>query len=80
MKTIPAARASADLEKLIDEVSTRSEPVQIAGARTAAVLVSAEDWRDIQATLHLTSIPGMVESIVEGMKTPIEECVDDPEW
>ncbi len=80
MKTIPVARASAELEKLIEEVTVQSEPVQINGERTEAVLVSVADWRAIQETLYLSSIPGMKESIREGMKTPLEDCVDEPEW
>ncbi|MGE0600946.1 MAG: type II toxin-antitoxin system Phd/YefM family antitoxin [Dehalococcoidia bacterium] len=80
MKTIPVARASEDLERLIDEVSEQNEPVQIAGERTEAILVSAHDWRALQETLYLNSMPEVKESILEGMKTPIEECVDEPEW
>jgi len=50
------------------------EIVQIAGQRHSGVLVSEDDWRAIQATLHLTSVPGMKESIVEGLRTPVEQC------
>lgn len=39
----------------------------------AGVLVSDEDWRAIQETLYLSSIPGMKESIVKGLKTPISK-------
>jgi antitoxin YefM len=45
-----------------------------------AVLVSAEDWEAIQETLFLLSIPGMRESIREGMDTPIDECSKDLDW
>lgn len=41
---------------------------------------SAEDWRAIQETLYLTSLPGMRESIQEGLKSPIEECGEELEW
>lgn len=80
MKTIPATRARANLYRLIDEVVENSEPVQISGPRSEAVLVSADDWRSIQETLYLLSIPGMRESILEGMATPLSECVEDPDW
>jgi PHD/YefM family antitoxin component YafN of YafNO toxin-antitoxin module len=42
--------------------------------------VSEDDWRAIQETLHLLSIPGMRESILEGLATPVEECDDEPGW
>ena len=57
-----------------------SEPVQITGKRGSAVLVSEDDWRAIEETIHLMSIPGMTESIREGMDTPIEECVEELDW
>ncbi len=80
MKTIPVTRARESLYRLIDEVADSSEPVTIHGLRSDAVLVSADDWRAIQETLHLLSIPGMRESIREGMATPPEECSPDLDW
>jgi len=80
MKTIAVTRARANLYKLIDEVSASSEPVQIVGKRSNAVLVSEDDWRAIQETLYLLSIPGMRESIREGLETPIGECSGALVW
>lgn len=80
MRTISVTRARQQLYRLLNEVAESSEPVQIQGPRTDAVLVSADDWRAIQETLYLSSIPGMADSIVEGLKTPLEDCVDEPEW
>ena len=34
----------------------------------------------ITETLHLLSVPGMRESIVRGMKTPVSKCSKDPGW
>ena len=80
MKSIPATRARSNLYKLIDEVAETNEPLQITGPRSNAVLVSEDDWRAIQETLYLLAVPGMRESIIEGMATPLDDCVDDPEW
>lgn len=44
------------------------------------MLISEDDWRSIQETLYLLSIPGMRESILEGSKEPIEECAEELEW
>lgn len=68
------------LYKLLDEVTVTNEPVQITGRRCAAVLVSEDDWRTIQETLNLLSIPGMRESIREGMAARLEECVEELDW
>ena len=80
MTSIPATEARRRLLQLLDDVAESHVPVQIAGERHSAVLVSEDDWRAIQETLHLTSIPGMRESIVDGLKTPVEECDEDPGW
>jgi prevent-host-death family protein len=80
MKTIPVTRAREQLYRLLDEVSESSEPVQISGPRADAVLVSADDWRSLQETLFLLSIPGMRDSIRDGMETPLDQCEDSPGW
>ncbi|HEY0513648.1 MAG TPA: type II toxin-antitoxin system Phd/YefM family antitoxin [Thermoanaerobaculia bacterium] len=77
MKTITASKARANLYRLIEETSDSSEPIRITGKRANAVLVSEEDWQALQETMYLLSIPGMRESIREGMETPIEECAED---
>ena len=80
MVTITATLARQTLYNLVDEVSLSHEPVQIAGKRNSAVLISEDDWRSIQETLYLTSIPDMKESIVRGLKTPVEKCHKDLGW
>ena len=74
MKTITATLARSDLYKVIDSAVRDHEPIQITGKRGNAVLVAEADWRAIQETLHLVSIPGMRRSIREGMVETIEEC------
>jgi antitoxin YefM len=80
MTTLSATNARTKLYHLIDEVAESHEPIQIAGKRNNAVLLAEDDWRAIQETLNLVSIPGMKESIVEGMKTSIDECGESPGW
>ena len=80
MPTITATEARKRLYTLVDDVAESHDPVQIVGKRNSAVLVSEEDWRAIQETLYLSSIPGMRESIGEGLKTPIEECEEELDW
>jgi len=80
MTSITATEARKSLYRLVDEVQESHEPVQITGRRGSAVLVSADDWRAVQETLHLVSIPGMRESILEGMATPVDELEDELDW
>ena len=80
MTVLKASTARAKLYRLIDEAALSHEPVLISGKRRNAVLLSEEDWRAVQETLYLLSIPGMRESIVEGLKTPISKCVKKIAW
>lgn len=80
MTTITATEARKLLYKLLDDVADSHEPIQITGKRGSAILISEEDWRAVQETLYLVSVPGMRESILEGMSTPVEECEEDLDW
>ena len=80
MTTIKATEARAKLFILLDQTAESHEPIQITGKRSNAVLISEEDWRSIQETLYLLSIPAMRESIRQGLKTPVEKCSGKPGW
>jgi prevent-host-death family protein len=80
MTTLTATEARKRLYSLVDEVKESHDPIQIVGKRSSAVLISEDDWRAIQETLFLTSIPGMRESIRKGIETPVEECDEDVDW
>lgn len=80
MTSIKATEARTKLFQLLDRTAASHEPIQITGKRANAVLISEEDWRAIQETLYLLSIPGMRESIRKGLKTPVEKCSGKPGW
>ncbi len=75
-----ASEARANLSRLLDEVAESHKPAIITGKRSNGILISEEDWNSIQETLYLMSIPGMRESIREGMETPIESCSGELDW
>ena len=80
MPTLTATEARAKLYRLIDETASSHEPIIIKGKRGSAVLMSEDDWRSIQETLYLLSVPGMRQSIRAGLATPIEECTTELDW
>lgn len=80
MSNVTATEARRTLYKLLDEVTESHEPIRIAGKRGGAVLVSEDDWNAIQETLHLLSIPGMRESIREGLDTDVDDMTDTLDW
>jgi len=68
------------LDTILEEVQNTYEPLIITGEKYSAVLISEDVWRSIEETLYLTSIPGMKESIIAGMKENIEDCATTIEW
>ena len=78
--TISVTGARATLYRLVDETVSSHKPVVIKGKRGNAVLLSESDWNAISETLHLVSIPGMRESIQEGLNEKITECSKDLDW
>lgn len=80
MPTLSATEARSKLYRLIDETTNSHQPIIITGKRGNAVLVSEEDWQSLQETLYLLSIPGMRESIREGLAASVDECEQDIDW
>ena len=80
MVTLTASKARAILYQLLDKVSKSHEPVQITGKRSNGVLISEDDWRAIQETMYLLSVPGMRESVKDGLKTPVKKCRKKLDW
>ena len=80
MPTVTATEARSKLYRLIDQTVETNEPIVITGKRGNAVLISEGDWRSIQETIYLLNIPGMRESILDGLATPVEECSEEIRW
>jgi PHD/YefM family antitoxin component YafN of YafNO toxin-antitoxin module len=80
MQTVTVTTARSMIYKLLDDAAEFGEPIQITGKRSNAVLVAEDDWRAIQESLFLVSIPGMRESIRSGLATPVSECANELDW
>ncbi|MCB1936863.1 MAG: type II toxin-antitoxin system Phd/YefM family antitoxin [Nitrosomonas sp.] len=80
MTTLNATEARSRLYNLIDEIAETHQPIIITGKRKNAVLLSEEDWNSINETLFLLSIPGMRESIREGMNESLDDCEKKLDW
>lgn len=80
MTILNATDARSKLYSLIDETADTHEPIVITGKRSNAVLLSESDWNAIQETLHLLSIPGMRESIKEGLAENVADCSKELDW
>jgi len=80
MSRINVTNARKDLYNLVQRVNLTHEPVEITGKEANAILIGEEDWRSIQETLYLSSIPGLRESIIEGMNTSVDDLSEELDW
>ena len=80
MTVLSASEARANLYRLIDQAAESHEPILIAGKRSSAVLISEDDWKAIQQTMHLLSVPGMRKSIRDAMAEPLAKSAKDLNW
>ena len=80
MTTLNATEARSKLYALIDEATDTHQPIVITGKRGNAVLLAEDDWKAINETLHLLSVPGMRESIQEGMAANLDDCDEELDW
>lgn len=80
MTAISATKARDNIYKLIQDVNVSSTPITITNNKGKnAVLIGEDDWKAIEETLYLASIPGLSESIIEGGNTDVSDCVDESE-
>ncbi|EGL36596.1 type II toxin-antitoxin system Phd/YefM family antitoxin [Oribacterium sp. oral taxon 108] len=84
MTSISITKVRANLYQTVSEVNESSQPITITNNRGKnAVLIGEEDWKAIQETLYLNSIPGLSQSILASKEEDLSECTSyDPneEW
>ena len=85
MSTINITNARQNLFQLVADVNIGFNPITIVNNKGKnAVLISEEEWKNIEETLCLSSIPGFVEDINNIRKTEnwesAKEFNQDEEW
>ena len=83
MTAINVTKARENLYQLISDVNDSNSVITITNSRGKnAVLLSEDDWNAVQETLYLMSVPGLTESIMEGGKMSLDECLteNEVEW
>lgn len=75
MKKINIKEARENLSQLISDVNKGYSPINIVNSKgDDAVLISGSDWRDIEETIYLNSIPGYVDSVNAALKEDRSKC------
>ncbi|MCD7777642.1 MAG: type II toxin-antitoxin system Phd/YefM family antitoxin [Clostridiales bacterium] len=68
-----------ELYNLLNNTIKYNEPVNVSTKNGNAVILSEEEYNNMLETIYLCSVPGMEQKIVDGMNTPIEECISENE-
>jgi len=68
-----------DIFNILEQTIKFNEPVNVSTKDGNAVVISEEDYNGLMETLYLSSMPGVKDSIIEGLKTPVSECVPEGE-
>jgi len=76
MTTISTTKQEVDIDTLLARVNKSGKPLKICGMDNTGILITDFEWRSIQATLYLKSVPGLWDSIVESSNAPRSEFVD----
>lgn len=65
--------------QLLEQTIKYNEPVNVSTKDGNVIVLSEEDYNSLMETLYLSSIPGMKETIAEGLNTALSECVPESE-
>ncbi|WP_020493348.1 MULTISPECIES: type II toxin-antitoxin system Phd/YefM family antitoxin [Desulfitobacterium] len=79
MININATKLRKDLFNILSQTIKFNEPVNVSTKDGNAVLISEEDYNGLIETVYLSSVPELKDKIVEGIRTPLSECVPEDE-
>lgn len=77
--SVNVTKARENLYELTDKVIKNNETITINTRCGDALLISKENYDSLVETLFLSSDPEYKKSLIDGMKTPIEECLNEEE-
>lgn len=85
MSTINITNARQNLFQLVSDVNIGFNPITIVNNKGKnAVLISEDEWKNIEETLYLSSIPGLADNLNEIRKNEDWESAkgynEDEEW
>ncbi len=64
---------------MLEQTIKFNELVNISTKDGNAIVISEEDYNGLMETLYLCSVPNMKEKIIEGLHTPLGECLSENE-
>ena len=82
MTTTTIANFRKNVYAMVENTVRFNEPINITTKDGNAMLISEEEYLGLIETLHLASVPGMKEKLIDGLNTPLSDTVpeEEVEW
>ena len=81
MSSITITKARQTFYNLVKAVNENVEAITVVNSKGEnAVLMSEEEYENIQETLYFLENHSMAKILIEGKNTSLEECVDFNGW
>ena len=64
---------------MLENTIKYNEPINISTKSGNAILLSEEEYNGIMATLELSSNAELKKTLIDGMNTPLSECISEDE-
>lgn len=82
MTNINITNLRKNLFEYINQAVEFNDVINVNTKKGNAVIISEDDYNGLMETLYLSSNPAVKQEIVDGMKTPVEDCIpeDEVEW
>lgn len=82
MMNINATNFRKNLFGFLEQTIKYNEPINISTKEGDAIMISEEDDNSILATLDIYDHPILKKKIVDGLHTPLSECIaeDEVDW
>ena len=79
MQTMTLTAAKKNFNKVFENIQNEYEPIFVVGNEKAMVMLSAEYWSNYEETVYLSKSPKMRKKILNGLRTPISQCIPESE-
>ena len=79
MTNINITNFRKNIYELLEQTIKYNEPINISTKNVNAIVLSEEDYKSLMETLYISSVPNLKETIIDGMREPLEECIDEDE-
>lgn len=79
MTNINITNLRRNLFGYISQAVEFNEVINVNTKKGNAVIISEDDYNGLMETLYLSSNPMVKKEILDGMATPVEECIPETE-